>query len=166
MTKLFPAFSDDAKLWVYAMSRPLSEAQREHVASRLAAFIRQWQSHGAPVHGAFEIVEDRFVLITGYVDGGIGGCSTDSMMRVMKELREEGLDGFDRTLVFFRDAGGRVQAVGRADFQALVAGGQVDADTPVFDTTIQLVGDLRRGGFETALSRSWHAGAFMSSPPR
>lgn len=166
MNSLFPAFPDDARLWVYAMSRPLSDAQREHVASRLSDFAARWQSHGTPVHGGFEIVENRFVLIAGYVDGGVGGCSTDSMMRVMKELREEGLDGFDRTLVFFRDADNRVQAVSRADFQSMVRNGNVDAGTPVFDTTIQFLGDLRRGAFETTFARSWHAGAFSASPPR
>jgi hypothetical protein len=160
MKNLFPAFPDDAKLWVYAMSRPLSDDQRGLVMSRLADFVTQWNSHGAPVSGAFDITENRFVLITGFVDGGVGGCSTDSMVRVMKQLREEGLDGFDRSLVFFRDAKNSVQAVSREDFQALVAAGQVDADTPVFDTTVQFIGDLRRGGFETTFAKSWHAAAF------
>jgi hypothetical protein len=160
MKNMFPAFPDDAKLWVYAMSRPLSDDQRGLVASRLADFVTQWNSHGAPVNGAFDIMENRFVLIAGYVDGGVGGCSTDSMVRVMKQLREEGLDGFDRSLVFFRDAKNSVQAVNRADFQELVAAGQVDADTPVFDTTVQFIGDLRRGGFETTFAKSWHAAAF------
>jgi hypothetical protein len=36
----------------------------------------------------------------------------------------------------------------------------VDADTTVFDPTIQFVGDLRRGAFETTFAKSWHARAF------
>ena len=51
----------------------------------------------------------------------------------------------------------RVHAVSRADFQELVAAGQVDANTPVFDGTVQFIGDLRRGGFETTFAKSWHA---------
>jgi hypothetical protein len=162
MKHLFPSFPDNARLWVYALSRPLTPDDHRRVTTELSAFIPAWNSHGAPVHGAFEIVEDRFVLIAGYVDAGIGGCSTDSMVRVMKELRETGIDGFDRSLVYFRDAQWTVQAVTREDFQALVAAGRVNAATPVFDTTIQLVGDLRRGGFETTFARSWHAAAFQS----
>jgi hypothetical protein len=168
MRDLFSSFPDDAKLWVYPLARPLSAADRARVAERLDAFLREWQSHRVPVRGAYEVLEERFVLITGYVDDGVSGCSTDSMMRVMKTLRQEdGIDGFDRSLVFFRDAAGRAQAVSRADFQALVDAGQVDAHTRVFDTTIQFVGDLRRGGFETAFAKSWHAGAFSAArPPR
>ena len=167
MNRLFPAFPDDSKLWIYALAQPLSGVEGELVATKLSAFLKEWSSHGTPVHGAFEIIENRFVLIAGFVEGGVGGCSTDSMVRVMKELRETShIDGFDRSLVFFRDAKGTVQAVRRLDFQALVSAGQVDADTTVFDTTIQTVGDLRRGGFETTFARSWHAGAFSPSPPR
>jgi hypothetical protein len=166
MTKLFSSFPDEGRLWVYPLARPLSDSERDLVASRLAAFVTQWNSHGAPVQGAFEIVENRFVLIAGHVADGVGGCSTDSMVRVMKGLREEGIDGFDRTLVFFRDANNAVQSVSRADFQELVSAGQVDANTPVFDGTIQFIGDLRRGGFETSYAKSWHASAFSSSPPR
>ena len=53
----------------------------------------------------------------------------------------------------------------RDDFRALVEGGRVDADTVVFDATIQFVGDLRRGGFETTFAKSWHASAFSPPPP-
>jgi len=165
VSQLFAGFSDDARLWVYPLSRPLSVADRARVTERLNAFLGEWNSHGAPVRGAYEICEDRFVLIAGTVDDGVSGCSTDSMMKVMKALREEGIDGFDRTLVFFRDATGKVQAVSRADFQVLVSAGQVDVNTPVFDGTIQFIGDLRRGGFETSFGRSWHANAFSAPRP-
>jgi hypothetical protein len=162
MKTLFPDFPDDAKLWVYAFARPLSGEDRARVEQELSAFVPSWNSHGAPVHGAFEVVDDRFLLVTGYVDGGVGGCSTDSMVRVMKKLREAGIDGFDRSLVFFRDAQQNVQSVKRDDFQAMVSAGQIDAETIVFDPTIQLVSDLRRNAFETTFSKSWHARAFAS----
>jgi hypothetical protein len=163
---LFSGFPDEARLWVYPLAKPLSARDRERVTERLDGFLRAWTSHGAPVHGAWALFDDRFVLIAGWVDDGVSGCSTDSMVRVMKELREQaGIDGFDRTLVFFRDSANRVQAVSREDFKALVEAGKVDADTAVFDATIQFVGDLRRGGFETTFAKSWHAAAFSPPPP-
>jgi hypothetical protein len=84
----------------------------------------------------------------------------------MKQLREEGLDGFDRTWVYYRDGEGKVHTAARSQFQDFVARGTIDADTVVFDPTIQFVGDLRGGGFETTFARSWHSAAFSSSPPR
>ncbi len=166
MNSLFPDFPDEARLWVYPLAKPLSADERTRVAESLDAFLNGWASHGTPVHGAYALLDDRFVLIAGYVDDGVSGCSTDSMVRVMKKLREEsGIDGFDRTLVFFRDSANRVQAVSREDFKQLVEAGNVDANTPVFDATIQFIGDLRRGGFETSFAKSWHASAFSPPPP-
>jgi len=159
--KLFADFPDNAKLWVYPLARSLSPSEKSRVTERLDLFLRGWNSHDVPVRGAHEVFEDRFVLITGYVEDGVSGCSTDSMMRVMKTLREEdGIDGFDRSLVFFRDADAVLRGVTREEFRALVSADQVDSDTVVFDTTISTLADLRSGRFETTFGKSWHARAF------
>lgn len=160
MTNLFPNFPDSARLWVFPLARALEPSERALLNQQLDDFTRAWKSHGAPVHGAYEIVEDRFVLIAGYVDDGVSGCSTDSMMRVMTSLKkEQGIDGFDRSLVLFRQ-GGLVRAVPREEFQKMVDAGEVQDQTAVFDATIQTVGDLRAGRFETTFARAWHATAF------
>jgi hypothetical protein len=158
---LFNDFPDNAKLWVYALAQPLSAEDRARVTERLDAFMNEWQSHGTPVVGGYEIVDDRFVMIAGYTGDGVSGCSTDSSVRVMKELREGyGIDGFDRTLVFFRDADRGVRAVTREEFKALVSANQVDATTTVFDSTVSSIADLRAGRFEPTFGKSWHARAF------
>jgi hypothetical protein len=161
LNHLFPQFPDNARLWVFALARELTPDERQLVTKRLDEFVAAWKSHGSAVHGAYQIVENRFLLVAGYVDDGVSGCSTDSMVRVMKELRQaHGIDGFDRSLVFFRDAGGSMRAVTRAEFQNLAESGAVGDATIVFDATIQTVGDLRAGRFETVFARAWHAAAF------
>ncbi|HEU4929342.1 MAG TPA: hypothetical protein VFU38_05880, partial [Candidatus Krumholzibacteria bacterium] len=106
MTAMFSNFPDSARLWVFALAEELGADERALVKSRLDEFVHAWKSHGEPVHGAYEILENRFVLIAGYVGDGVSGCSTDSMVRVMTSLKKEnGIDGFDRTLVFFRQDG-------------------------------------------------------------
>jgi hypothetical protein len=161
MTHLFPNYPDNARLWVFALARELDSSEHALVTARLDEFTRGWKSHGEPVHGAYQIVDNRFVLIAGYVGDGVSGCSTDSMMRVMTSLKQEhGIDGFDRTVVFFRDASGAVRAASRDEFQQLVGAGEIGVETPVFDATIQTVGDLRAGRFETSFARAWHATAF------
>lgn len=163
MNPLFADFPDTAKLWVYPLARPLAGAEAALVRERLDAFLAEWNSHGAPVRGGYEIFEGRFVLIAGYLADGVSGCSIDSMMRVMKTLREEnGIDGFDRSLVFFRDADRVLRGVTREEFKALVGADQVDGDTTVFDATVATVADLRAGRFETTFAKSWHARAFAA----
>ena len=160
MTNFFSNYPDSARLWAFALARELGAAERALVTKQLDEFTRSWTSHGQPVHGAYEILENRFVLIAGYVGDGVSGCSTDSMVRVMTSLKKVyGIDGFDRTLVFFRKDG-QVRAVTREGFRTMVDAGEIRDDTAVFDATIQTVGDLRAGRFETTFARAWHASAF------
>jgi len=161
MINLFANYPENARLWVFALARELDSKERALVTQQLDEFTRAWKSHGEPVHGAYQLLENRFVLIAGYVGDGVSGCSTDSMMRVMTGLKQEhSIDGFDRTVVFFRDPIGAVRAVTRDEFQKLVDAGEIGDETPVFDATIQTVGDLRAGRFETTFARAWHANAF------
>lgn len=161
MRTRFEKMPDDARLWVYALDRALDPNEAAEVGEILEAFVRTWQSHGEPVTGVHELVEDRFIILAGYCASGIGGCSTDSSVRVVKDIEKRfGLNAFDRTLVYFRNGGGKLVAVPRPDFQEMVRQGHVKPETPVFDTTITSVGDLRSGRFETTFGKSWHARAF------
>ena len=115
----------------------------------------------SPSTGAHEIVEDRFIVLAGHCSDGISGCSTDSSVRVIKAIHEHlGVNGLDRSLVYYRTDDGTVHALNRVDFQKKVAAGVLGEGTPVFDTTIQHVSDLRLGRFETTFEQSWHAKAF------
>jgi hypothetical protein len=152
---------DDARLWVYGLDCPLDADTRSRVAEVLEHFVESWESHQVPVEGAFEIVEDRFIVLAGHCTDGISGCSTDSSVRVIKALRDYlGVNGLDRSLVFYRGDDGAVRADSRADFQKKVDTGVFGESTPVFDITIQHVSDLRAGRFETTFGDSWHAKAF------
>lgn len=151
----------DARVWVYGLDRALDPDTKPRVEALLDRFVRGWVSHDVPVEGAYEIVEDRFVVLAGHCTDGISGCSTDSSVRVIRALQEQaGVNGLDRSLVFFRGDDGAVHALNRVDFQKKVAAGVLGPGTPVFDTTIQHLSDLRSGRFETTFEESWHAKAF------
>jgi len=158
----FEKMPDDARVWVYGFDRTPDADTRARVTEVLDQFIDSWVSHEVPVAGAYDIVEDRFLVLAGYCTDGISGCSTDSSVRVVKIIRDHlGLDGLDRSLVFFRDRDGRVRSLPRPDFQREVDSGALGPGTTVFDTTIQTVADLRAGRLETAFEKSWHAKAFQ-----
>ena len=157
----FDNFPDDARLWIYGFARTLGEDEQRLIAARLDAFLVDWQSHRVPVRGAYTVAFERFVLVAGWCESGLSGCSIDSSVGQFKELRREHeLDGLDRDLVFFRNESGEIEALDRKAFQEAVSGGRAGADTVVFDTIIQTLGDLRAGRFERAFADSWHARAF------
>jgi hypothetical protein len=158
----FEKMPDDARVWVYGFDRTPDADTRARVTEVLDQFIESWESHAVRVAGTYDIVEERFLVLAGYCTDGISGCSADSSVRVVKIIRDHlGLDGLDRSLVFFRDGDGRARSLPRTDFQREVDSGTLGPGTVVFDTTIQTVADLRAGRLETTFEKSWHAKAFQ-----
>jgi hypothetical protein len=161
----FDTMPDDTRVWVYGLDRPLDDATRGRVAAVLDDFMKTWTSHDVPVKGAYAIVEDCILVLAGYCSDGIGGCSADSSVRVVKALQANfGVNGLDRSLVFYRTEDKQIHALSRVDFQKKVEAGILGPGTSVFDTTIQNLGDLRAGRFETLFEKSWHAKAFGRAP--
>jgi hypothetical protein len=151
----------DAQLWIYGFDGEIDAAARESVVQDLYQFVTGWTSHDEPVRGAFEIVEDRFVMLACQCDAGIGGCSIDGSVRVIRSFKDKyGLDAFNRDIVFFRRGDGSIDALTRENFQYEIDAGLIDGDTVVFDTTLTKIEQLRAGRFETTFDNAWHARAF------
>ena len=92
---------------------------------------------------------------------GPSGCSIDALVNQMKELEHEfGVELVNHAPVLFR-RGTNVERVSREDFAELVAAGQVDLETTVFNNTLQVLGDVRAGRWEVPVSKSWHGQAFF-----
>ncbi len=160
----WPAFShlpDDAQLWVFGFKQPLGERQKALIRETLEGFMPEWASHGAPVRCGFEILHDRFVLVAAISSDGMSGCSIDSCVREFKNLRDvHGLDGLDRSLVFFRGSDGTIDVSPFLAFRELAESGSLTGASLVFDTTIVKLGDFRSGRFERRFQDSWHAQSF------
>ena len=159
----FDQLPDDAQLWVYGFDRELTAEAKATVESDLEAFVRSWTSHEEPVQGAWTLVDDRFVILSGHCGAGIGGCSIDGSVGVIRSFRDKhGIDGFNRDLVFFRNDEGVVETMTRSEFQKGVEDGRFGPATVVFDLTVTTLHALREGRFETTFDNSWHARAFTA----
>lgn len=157
----FDALPDESRLWVFAFAKPLAAADRRAIEQQLDAFLPHWLSHKIPVEGAYAILHDRFVLVAGHCPDGLSGCSMDSCVANFKQLKlARGLDGLNSALVYYRNDQGEVESADRAAFQQKLGRGEVTAASHVFDTTLQTLGQLRRGALELPFEASWHARAF------
>lgn len=158
----FARLPGDARLWVFAASRPLSADEGAALLGRVNRFVDGWLAHGRPVVGAAELRHDRFILVAADERAtGVSGCSIDSLFHTLGHVEAEmGLTLRDSSGVLFRDASGKVRGATRAEFRELARSGAVDGDTPVFDNTVSNVGALRAGEWERPLRESWHARAF------
>jgi hypothetical protein len=148
--------SDNARIWVFASDRPVSGEDAERMLRRVDAFLAEWHAHGTPLSSAREWRDDRFLLIA--ADGeGASGCSIDGLFRTLKTLGGEfGANLVTSGLVFYRDQSGIVRSATRPQFTAAAADGAITPETPVFDTSLTTLGDVRER-FERTVSDSWHA---------
>ncbi len=158
----FARLPADARLWIFAASRPLAADESAALLARVDEFVDGWLAHGHPVVGARDWRHDRFLLVGADERAtGVSGCSIDTLFRVFKELEGRlGTGLLDRSGVWFRDAAGRIRSATRPEFRALVQSGEVGEDTVVFNNTITTVGELRSGKWEVPVRESWHAHAF------
>ncbi|MDQ7040823.1 MAG: hypothetical protein Q9M35_07765 [Rhodothermus sp.] len=163
---LFAALPDEARLWIFAADRPLTETESHTLLEALRPFLANWQAHGRPVYGQAVVLHGRFLLLAGHVpDGAISGCSIDAAMRAVQAAGESlGITWMSPLVVFYRAADGTVQHASRSQFRRLIAEGKVTAETPVFDLSLTTVGALRQGGFEKPAGQSWHAHVFTLTP--
>ena len=150
---------DTARLWVFGATEPLTPAQRDALDADLTGFVRTWAAHGSSLMAAHAIVLDTFVVVA--VDEsvhGASGCSIDTMARHLAEL-ETALDVtlLDGARIWYRTGGGDIVSCERSEFRDRSGQGEIDAETRVFDPTIQTLGELRDGSLERPAGESWHA---------
>lgn len=163
---LFPDLPADARTWVFTADRPIDHAEQAHLLGSVRRFTEHWVSHGRPVPGEAAFLHDRFLVVAAHLPGGVSGCGIDSMVHTVEEAGHGiGTGWLDGLHVVYRDDRGAIRACARADFRQLVRDEAVTAETQVFVTTIDTLGDLRTGGLERRAGDSWHARTFRLPHP-
>ena len=96
-------FTNNSKVWIYQSSRLFSIAEAFEIETMLSTFVAKWQSHGAAVKGYANLFFGQFiVMIADEANVTVGGCSTDSSVRVIKQIEETfSVNMFDRQSLAF-----------------------------------------------------------------
>lgn len=152
---------DAARVWVFTTAAPLAADQSAAAQGVLDAFVTDWRSHGHPVTGGFDLVENRFVVIAAdETANDVSGCSIDGMFRTVADaLARAGVTLADTADIAFRDETG-VRVIDRPAFAKLVRTDLIGDDTPVFDQTVKTLGDIRAGKWERPFCAAWHGAHF------
>ena len=143
------SLSDDARIWIFGVSPALDDAKRARMLEQVDLFLRDWAAHNVPVTSAREILHDSFLVIAVDKQSETSGCSIDRMFGLLRQLeRDLGVAILDPNRVFVRDRG----AMSRDEFRKTA-----NADTIVYDTLAERLGDVRGGRWERRAGQSWHA---------
>jgi hypothetical protein len=142
--ELIPAgFAADSRVWVYQSSRLFMLSEALHVEDLLNNFIANWNSHGAPVKGYGNLFFGQFiVLMADERATGVSGCSTDSSVRLIKQIEELfKVNMFDRQMLAFM-VKDKVQMLPLAQLQYAVDNNFISADTLYFNNLVQTKEEL------------------------
>ncbi len=132
---LLPAgFAADSRVWIYQSSRIFSMGEALQIEEILKNFIAGWNSHGTPVKGYANLFFGQFIVLMADENAtGVSGCSTDSSVRVIKEIEKTyGVSLFDRQSLAFiiKD---KVQLIPLAQLQYAFDNGFIQEDTVYFN---------------------------------
>ncbi|MBP6624831.1 MAG: hypothetical protein KA198_06645 [Chitinophagaceae bacterium] len=148
-------FLPDSKVWIYQSNRPFDEREIVEINEQLHNFYVQWTSHGAEVKGWAKLLFGQFVVVLADESrSGVSGCSTDSMVRIMKSIeRQYGVDLFDRlTITFLVD--GKPQPLPMQQVKYALQKGYIETDTLLFNNLVDTKQKLEQEWL-IPLSKSW-----------
>jgi hypothetical protein len=96
-------FHPGSKVWVYQSNRLFTIGEALDIEDILNDFLSKWNSHGTPVKGYANLLFGQFIVfMADETATGVSGCSTDSSVRVVKEIEQRfGVSMFDRQLLAF-----------------------------------------------------------------
>lgn len=159
---LFSSLSDEARLWIYAVDRPLEAEEMINIESSLDGFIEGWHSHGRKVKAESAILYNRFILIAAEIpEAEISGCGIDASVHAIESIgQSNGFSLLSGLIVYYKDSSDSIHAVSRSAFRQLVRAARVSAATVVFDPGITSLTEFKEGGFELQAGSSWHSMVF------
>lgn len=148
------------RIWIYQSNKELSEQELSIAENKLREFTEQWKAHGKELAARAEIRYNRFVIL--FLNEALeaaSGCSIDSSVRFLKAIEKElNIDLFDRMHTAYFD-GETVKTASRAELEQLLANGQINEDTLVFDNTVQNSKELSERWI-VPMKESWHSKVF------
>lgn len=136
-------FSNNSKVWVYQSSRLLLVSELLEIEDILKEFVAGWLSHGVKVKGSVNIFFGRFIVfMADESNTQVGGCSTDSSVRLIKQLEQKfNTDFFNRQLLSFYK-NDKVEQIPLNQFSYAFTNGIINEDTLFFDNTVTNKKDL------------------------
>ncbi len=96
-------FHPQSRVWIYQSSRLFTSNEAQDITAVLDNFVATWLSHGSQVKGFASLLFGNFILIMAdETTATVGGCSTDSSVRVIKQIEEKCMvDLFNRQNLAF-----------------------------------------------------------------
>ena len=158
-------FHPNSRVWIYQCNRLFTLNEALEIEDLLKEFTTNWKSHEIPVKGDGHLFFGQFiVLLADESATGVSGCSTDSSVRLIKDIEQRyAVSMFDRTTLAFlinnksdpsMSPEYRIQLLPLSQLQYAIENRFIHADTIYFNNLVQTKEELERN-WMVAVKNSW-----------
>ncbi len=153
-------FAANSRVWIYQSNRIFFMQEALDIEPMLQQFVQEWKSHGTPVKGYANLFFGRFIILMADENAtGVSGCSTDSSVRLIKEIEKKfTVNMFDRQMLSFY-INDKVEQLPLSQINYAIENGFIKADTLYFDNTI-LTKNALENNWITEVRNTWLAQKF------
>lgn len=150
--------ADNARVWLYAANRPLTDAEVSSVNTILDRFCDEWAAHGAKLDCGFQVLYHQIiVLAVDEASAAASGCSIDTSVQVFREIDAQlDIDLFNRLRSYAVD-GNRLRTMQPHEVKSAVADKQLQPQSEFIDmlvtTKADVMNQLRKPMSQTWLSK-------------
>jgi hypothetical protein len=150
-------FNADSRVWIYQSNRAFTLSEAIEIEGMLERFVQQWNSHGTPVKGFSSLVFGQFIMVIADETAmGVSGCSTDSSVRVIKEIEKHfNVSLFDREMLSFL-INEKVQLLPLSQLKYAADNHFIDASTIYFNNLVETKEQLENN-WMVPIKDSWLA---------
>ncbi|MEO8961383.1 MAG: hypothetical protein ABI325_05855 [Ginsengibacter sp.] len=130
-------FANNSRVWVYQSNRSFTIDETPALEKILENFSEEWHSHGSAVKSYAGLFFEQFiVLMADETNVKVGGCSTDTSLRFIKNIEQEfKIQLLDRKLLAFI-VNDKIHLIPLGDLNFVIDGGSIQSDTFYFNNTI------------------------------
>jgi hypothetical protein len=136
-------FNDNSRVWIYQSNRIFTLSEVLEIEELLENFTKSWLSHGAQVTGYSNLFFGQFiVLMADETAAGVSGCSTDSSVRLIKNIEQDyNVNLFERqTLAFVVKE--RIQLLPMEQLNYAIENNFINSETLYFNNTVETKQEL------------------------
>ena len=143
------------RIWVYTLSKELSNEQLVDFSNRCQNFVSGWTAHDVSLDASFELYQNRLLIFKVNEDKyNASGCSIDKQVRFVKELEQLfSVELLNRLLVAYEN-NNQVEVIKASQVKELLATNTINANTLVFNNSITQSSELS-SNWKQPLHKTW-----------
>ena len=134
----FHTLPEQARIWVYASEKALTQNQQDYILNVISEELKGWNAHKQPLTAGVTILENHFIVVgLDENKNGASGCSIDTLQKTIQELEKELSFSLMNRLNVFCKVEQEIHCI-----PYFKLGSMADKDTLFYDLTILTKTDL------------------------